>query len=283
MDRVWEPSFGGLLALPPAASATWLLMAGAAGVGIVKCGLTGLAPVTTYIFTVYAPGGPKAGLGLMQPVLIIGDLSVAFTHGGLAKPADRALIIELLIWTAVGLVFGYALLGAVSDTLVRRLLGIAIFITAWRRWIGKASASNGADTPSDSTLKEKTVSGSRWSCVADVRRAALGILCGVVSVLTNNSGLLLDAYLLGLQLPKSRFLVVRSSYLLLAGIMKLFGHLALRMLPLVAIPFAGWLCILTVAGVMVGKSVVRLLPQWAFDIVVWSFVILGATRLTVWG
>jgi len=253
-----------------------VLNVAALGVGIVKCGLTGLAPATSYAFAVHAPLGAKEGLGLMQPVLVVGDAAAIWAHGGIPSREDLSLISGLLLHTLAGLAVGYALLGTVSDSLVKRLLGAAILATFLRRCtahlkIPGVGCGGGAAEAGDRPWRS-------W-----LQTAGLGACCGMISVLTNNSGLLLDAYLIGLKLPKQRFLSMRSSYLLVAGIMKLVGHLSFGVLPLTALPHAAWLCLLALAGVLVGKQLIKRIPQAAFDLVVSSFVLCGALRLIGWG
>eukprot|EP00401_Gymnodinium_catenatum_P018964 CAMPEP_0117490980 /NCGR_PEP_ID=MMETSP0784-20121206/17828_1 /TAXON_ID=39447 /ORGANISM="" /LENGTH=270 /DNA_ID=CAMNT_0005285751 /DNA_START=72 /DNA_END=881 /DNA_ORIENTATION=+ len=262
---------GGVLS-PESFESLLMLMAAASGVGVVKCGLTGLAPATTYAFAIYTPGGPKVGLGLMQPVLIAGDLAL-INANGFPKGDDLLIIRDLLAFTIVGLGLGYVLLGIVADSVVRRLFGAAILATACRRWL--ATKKGQAPKPE----RNADDSGYLWSFVV---RATLGVLCGAVSVLTNNSGLLLDAYLLELRLPKARFLTVRSSYLLAAGALKMCGHLIFSVVDARTLPFAACLCFLTVLGVAVGKRVVTLVPQAAFDATLWVFMLVGAARLLIW-
>mmetsp|Transcript_62298 Transcript_62298/g.124835 ORF Transcript_62298/g.124835 Transcript_62298/m.124835 type:complete len:213 (+) Transcript_62298:193-831(+) len=212
----------------------------------------------------------------MQPVLVAGDVAVIMAHGGLPGIEDLYLVSGLLLHTLVGLAVGYALLDVTSDSLVKRLLGAAILVTAYRRWRRPPPAAQ----PSSCGKEEGAEQPWWWPSLQTV---ALGMCCGVVSVLTNNSGLLLDAYLLGLRLPKARFLSVRSSYLLAAGVVKLVGHLAFGVLPLASLPFAGWLCLAAVIGMLIGKQLVKIIPQAAFDLVVAAFVVLGALRLLILG
>lgn len=265
----WAPGLLGV-AVPASASSASSLAAASAAVGIVKCGLAGLAPATSYVFAYYAPGGAKGGLALMQPVLLVGDVVVIAAYGGLPRRADFVLIRTLLLFTLLGLVVGYCVLGLVSDSTVRRLTGAALLAAAFRSRLQQHLAA-GADSGKEASF------GHLW------RAAFFGIWCGAVSLLTNSSGPLLDMYLLDLRLPKEKFLALRSSYLVVLGIVKLAGNLSFGVLQVAALPFAAGLCLLAAAGVLVGKQLTRRMPQAAFELITWTFILLAALRLLLWG
>lgn len=226
-------------------------------IGLSKAGFSGISMVAVVLLAdIY---GSKASVGLTLPLLIAADLIVypAFMKHGSWRPVWKLLGPALL-----GIALGWWLLGMISETTARRVIGGCVLamvgLQAFRRW--------------------RPVGFDR---LAESRGFGLGagVLGGFATMLANAAGPVIQLYLMARKVPKMELIGIGARFFLLINLIKvpLNAKLALitqeslldnlKLLPAVAV------------GIFGGKWLLRHVPQAAFEWLVVIFATLAGLRM----
>ena len=226
-------------------------------IGLSKAGFSGISMVAVVLLAdIY---GPKASVGLALPLLIAADLMAypAFLKHGSWRPVWRLLAPAL-----VGIALGWWVLGAISETTARRVIGGCVLMMAvlqvLRRW-----------------------QAARFDRLAASRGFGLGagMLGGFATMLANAAGPVIQLYLMARRVPKMELIGIGARFFLLINLLKvpLNARLALitqdsllenlKLLPAVAL------------GIFGGKWLLRHVPQAAFEWMVVIFATLAGLRM----
>jgi uncharacterized membrane protein YfcA len=229
-------------------------------IGLSKSGFSGLSMVSVVLLAdLY---GPKVSVGLALPLLIAADLMAypAFLKHGSWRPVWRLLAPALF-----GIAVGWWVLGEISETTARRVIGACVLsmvlLQSFRRW-----------------------QPDRFDRLAESQGFGLGagLLGGFATMLANAAGPVVQLYLMARQIPKMELIGIGARFFLLINLIKvpLNARLALitpdsllenaRLLPAVAL------------GVFGGKWLLRQVPQIAFEWMVVVFSALAGLRLIFW-
>lgn len=229
-------------------------------IGLAKSGFTGISMVSVVLFAdIY---GSKQSVGLVLPLLIAADIIVypAFLKHGSWRPVWKLLGPALL-----GIAMGWWMLGMVSETTARRVIGLCVLMMvgfqALRRWKPEA-----------------------FDRLAQSRGFGLnaGILGGFATMLANAAGPVIQLYLMARRIPKMELIGTGARFFLLINLIKvpLNARLALisedtlienlRLLPGVVI------------GIFGGKWLVQHVPQAAFEAMIVAFATLAGLRMIFW-
>jgi uncharacterized membrane protein YfcA len=212
-------------------------------IGVTKSGFgsgVGLMIVPmTAIAMAHTPYGEKAALGLLLPLLILGDLLAV---GQYRKLFDKRIVRRLMPGTLVGVVLGALLLwwiGKQHDELAAALMRVEIGIEAivlvaihwWRIWRGE---------------QQKLIT-------EPLRGNVTGAFAGISSTLAHAAGPVIALYLLPLHLDRRFFVGTTAVYFFILNTLKLPAYwrsgqfsaaplnLSLRFVPLVIVGAAiGW-------------------------------------------
>lgn len=237
-----------------------LALVAALCIGLSKAGFSGISMVAIVLLAdIY---GPKASVGLALPLLIAADLIAypAFMRHGSWRPVWRLLGPALL-----GIALGWWVLGVISETTARRMIGgcvlLMVVLQVARRW---------------------------WAVdfdrMAHSRGFGLGagVLGGFATMLANAAGPVIQLYLMARNIPKMELIGIGARFFLLINILKvpLNARLALitqeslmdnlKLLPAVAI------------GIFGGKWLLRHVPQAAFEWMIVLFATLAGLRMILW-
>jgi uncharacterized membrane protein YfcA len=229
-------------------------------IGLSKAGFSGISMVAVVLLAdIY---GSKASVGLALPLLIAADLMAypAFIKHGSWRPVWKLLGPALL-----GIGVGWWLLGAISETTARRVIGVCVLtmiaLQAFRRW--------------QPVLFDR---------LADSRGFGLGagVLGGFATMLANAAGPVIQLYLMARRLPKMELIGIGARFFLLINLIKvpLNAKLALittaslldnlKLLPAVAV------------GIFGGKWLLRHVPQAVFEWMIVVFATLAGLRMIFW-
>ncbi len=237
----------------------WALLA-ALCIGLSKAGFSGISMVAVVVLAdIY---GPKTSVGLTLPLLIAADLMVypAFRKHGSWKPVWKLLGPALL-----GIAVGWWLLGAISETTARRVIGgcvlVMVALQALRRW-----KPSGFDR-----LAESSGFG-----------LGAGVLGGFATMLANAAGPVIQLYLMARRIPKMELIGIGARFFLLINLIKvpLNAKLALitqtsLMENLKLLPAVG-------LGILGGKWLVKRVPQAAFEWMIVVFSVIAGLRMLIW-
>lgn len=250
--------------LPDFTVAEWVLAGIAAlGIGISKSGLPGLSLLHVVVFAQLFPG--TASTGVVLPMLIIGDVGAVLLFRRLAdwKHVGRTLPPAL-----VGVVMGWALLDWTAGTSFAgtgfgRVVGGIILVLAalqlLRDWKPDALAS----VPHTLLFA--------WG---------MGLLAGVTTMVANAAGPVMVLYFLAVALPKETLVGTSAWFFLLINVFKLPFGAHLGLIHRDSLAFNALLVPAIVAGLFLGKALVRRIPQRGFNALILTLVILAAFRLS---
>ncbi len=229
-------------------------------IGLSKSGFSGISMVSVVLLAdIY---GSKASVGLALPLLIAADLMAypAFLKHGSWRP-----VWKLLGPALVGVALGWWLLGKISDSAARQVIGgcvlMMVGVQAFRRW-----QPVGFDRLVDSRGFGVTA----------------GVLGGFATMLANAAGPVIQLYLMARKVPKMELIGIGARFFLLINLIKvpLNARLALiteaslienlKLVPAVAL------------GIFGGKWLLKYVPQAVFEWMVVIFATLAGLRMIFW-
>jgi uncharacterized membrane protein YfcA len=225
------------------------------GMGLIVVPLTALG-------LAQLPPGEKAALGLLLPLLLIGDLIAVSQY---RKLLNASLVRQLALPTLLGVGLGALLLlgiqriGGRSEPLANALIRLEIglesvvlvslhFYTRWRSAGG----------------------GDRKLLPEPLRSILAGSYSGVSSTLAHAAGPVIALYLLPLKLPREAYVGTCAVYFAALNAAKLPAYYATGLFKLVSPGFAlAWLpCVL--AGALAGRWLVKRIPDKLFMNIVYG-------------
>ena len=237
-----------------------LALVGALCLGLSKSGFPGLAIINVIIIAECF--GPKNSVGIILPMLIVCDLIV---YPLFRKYASWKAILPLLPFTLIGLVVGYIILDAISDSMAKKVIGFIILalltLQVTRKW-KKHFLTN---LPS-----------SRGFVVAS------SLTMGISTMLANAAAPVYSVYALVRGLSKEDFLGVAARFFLVINLLKVpfLSNLDLinaESLKLDAILLPG-----IIGGILLGKVLIKKVPQHVFESLLYLFSLIGGLRLLFW-
>lgn len=205
--------------------------------------------------------GPKASVGLTLPLLIAADLIVypAFRKHGSWRP-----VWKLLGPTLLGIALGWWLLGVISETTARRVIGACVLgmvaLQVLRRWRAVA-----------------------FDRLAESRGFGLGagILGGFATMLANAAGPVIQLYLMARRVPKMELVGIGARFFLLINLIKVPLNAKLALITQVSLLDNFKLLPAVVLGIFSGKWLLKFVPQAVFEWLVVIFATLAGSRMLV--
>ncbi len=237
----------------------WSLMIIAAlCIGFSKAGFSGVSLISVFLFAdMY---GAKASLGIMLPLLIVADLIL---YPAFRKHGSWNQVWPLLLPTGLGMLIAVWILVEVSDEVMRKLIGIVIFIMVllqlararWKAKIEKVAESN----------------------VFAYFCASSG---GVATVLANAAGPITQLFLLSRKMEKMELIGVGARLFLVVNLVKLPLNAKLNLMSKETLMMDVFLVPFVAIGIFVGRSLLKKVPQLLFEWMVVCFALLAGIRLT---
>ena len=228
-------------------------------IGLSKAGFSGVSMVAIVIFAeIY---GSKASVGLLLPLLIAADLCAypAFLKHGSWRP-----VWKLLVPALVGIGVGWWLLGAISETAARRVIGGCVLtmvgLQAVRRW--------------------QPVTFDRWAESHGFGLGA-GVLGGFATMMANAAGPVIQLYLMARRIPKMELIGISARFFLLINLLKVPLNAKLALITLASLQENFKLLPAVVLGIFGGKWLLRRVPQVVFEWLVVIFATLAGLRMVL--
>ncbi|MBL9152571.1 MAG: sulfite exporter TauE/SafE family protein [Verrucomicrobiales bacterium] len=234
-----------------------IAMLGAFCLGVAKTGFPGLAIVNVLI--VAELFGAKESVGIILPLLIVCDLAV---YPLFRRHASWRQVWPLLVPTLLGVLLGFFWLGRLDDQMARRTIGCIILAMLGLQLMREYRRSFLEHLPDSRFF--------RWLS---------GGTIGVATMLANAAGPVYSIYALVHRMAKEEFLGVGARFFLLVNVIKvpLLVDLALinaRSLTLDAILLPG-----IAAGILLGRRLIRIVPQRVFEWLLYGFSLVAGLRL----
>lgn len=247
------------MTLPFDASLTTLAIAafGALCLGISKTGFPGLAIVNVMI--VADLFGAKNSVGIILPMLVVCDLIVLPMFW---KHATWKMVWPLVPVTFIAIIASTFLLDRFDDVTARRVIGAIILLMLALQLVREFKKAFLENLPDSVAFR-------RVSCA----------LIGVSTMLANAAGPVYSIYALVHKMPKMQFLGVGARLFLIVNLFKvpLLGQLDLintrsLTLNLLLLPAL-------VIGIFLGRKLIGLVPQRAFEILLYGFSAIAGVRM----
>lgn len=245
--------------LPFDASGPTLSLAclGALCLGVSKTGFPGLAIVNVLLIAELF--GAKNSVGIILPMLIVCDLLV---YPLFRKYASWKMVWPLVPVTLAAVVGAWLLLDALNDQTARRVIGIIILFMLILQLVREFRREFLEHLP-DSLI-------FRWfSC----------LLIGVSTMLANAAGPVYSIWALVHRMKKEDFLGVGARFFLLVNVFKVPFLGQLELINPESLHLNALLLPALISGILLGKQLIHLVPQRAFEILLYGFSALATIRL----
>jgi uncharacterized membrane protein YfcA len=234
----------------------WLLaVLGAFCVGFAKAGFSGVGLVTVVVMAKLFP--PKESTGVLLPILICGDvLSVLAFH----QHARWVLIRRMLPPTVLGIVLGYFCMKWLPGSSFGPVIGAVVLVMAIVQLVRQLGF-----------LKRIPHS---WKFAW-----GMGMWSGVSTMLANAAGPVMALYFLALDVPKFVLVGTSAWFFLIVNVLKVPFSANLGLITRSSLLFNLVLFPVVALGIYAGRSLIRLIPQKLFELLLLGFATLAALRL----
>lgn len=223
--------------------------------GFSKSGFPGIGILIPTLAAMAMPA--RVSTGFILPVLIEGDIvSVAYWRRRVAWPN----LVRVLPWTALGVVAGYFLMGAMSDAVFRPLLGSMIIAIVALDLVRRAAKVE---------LRMES----------HVLAAFIGILAGAFTMIANAAGPVMTVYLLSMGLSKEDFIGTGAWFYLIINVFKLPFSIVLGLVTWSSLGLNLALMPLVLGGSFLGILIMKKVPQKIFNILAQVLAVLGGIKL----
>lgn len=194
-------------------------------VGLGMGGVVGASTLGVAMFSLVAPEGHLKEFTAMVPV--VNCVSSVATVSVYLQHANWSLVLRMWPWIMVGIAAGTQILPLLEEAALRRLTSVVYGLILLQRLVEKSVEKGlfGASATEVDPVKQKQVSmefyNQYWfsSCVAT--------FCGIVTVVTNNSGPIFNIYLLACGLDMDGFVASRSVMMAGKNLAKVIARLCM--------------------------------------------------------
>jgi len=248
--------------LPFEASGLTLALAclGALCLGVSKTGFPGLAIINVLLIAELF--GAKNSVGIILPMLIACDLLV---YPLFRKYASWKMVWPLVPVTLAAVIGAWFLLDALNELTARRVIGFIILFMLVLQLVREFHREFLEHLP-DSRL-------FRWfSC----------LLIGISTMLANAAGPVYSIWALVHRMKKEDFLGVGARFFLLVNLFKVPFLGQLELINHESLHLNALLLPALISGILLGKRLIHLIPQRAFEILLYGFSALAAIRLLLY-
>ncbi|MGY8643643.1 MAG: TSUP family transporter [Verrucomicrobiales bacterium] len=241
--------------------ATWttiaIALAGAFCLGVAKTGFPGLAIVNVLI--VAELFGAKNSVGIILPLLIVCDLIV---YPLFRKYASWRQVWPLIPVIMIGVVIGYFLLDNVEEITSRRLIGVIVLLMLVLQLFREYKKDFLEHLPVSKTFF-----------------VATGLTIGISTILANAAGSVYSIYALVKKMSKEDFLGIGARIFLLVNVLKIPFLTDLNLINADSLLLNVLLLPGIAAGIFLGKTLIRIVPQRAFEILLYVFSLIAGVKL----
>jgi uncharacterized membrane protein YfcA len=248
--------------MPFEASGLTLALAcmGALCLGVSKTGFPGLAIINVLLIAELF--GAKNSVGIILPMLITCDLLV---YPLFRKYASWKMVWPLVPVTLAAVIGAWFLLDALNELTARRVIGFIILFMLALQLVREFRREFLEHLPDSRIFK--------WfSC----------LLIGVSTMLANAAGPVYSIWALVHRMKKEDFLGVGARFFLLVNLFKVPFLGQLELINRESLHLNALLLPALISGILLGKRLIHLVPQRAFEILLYGFSALAAIRLLLY-
>ncbi|HMF42290.1 MAG TPA: sulfite exporter TauE/SafE family protein [Polyangia bacterium] len=229
--------------------------------GVAKTGVPGFGILAVPLM-VLAVGDARHAAGWLLPLLCLADLFAIATY---RRHADARRLFDLLPWVLGGIAIGFVTLAAPERRLRLLVAAIVIVMIGLRLRARRASADQAAAPARD-----------RWW-----QAAGYGVSAGFATTVANAAGPVMNLYLLARRLPKQEFVATGAWFFFVVNLLKLPIYGWHGLIDRRSLMFDLALAPAVVAGALLGRVLLRRMPQGLFDRLVIVLTVGAAALLLV--
>jgi hypothetical protein len=231
-------------------------------VGVAKTGVPGFGILAVPLM-VLAVGDARHSAGWLLPLLCLADL---FAVTAYRRHADARRLFDLLPWVLGGIALGFVTLAAPERVLRVLVAAIVIVMIGLRWWRGRRSSAGDAPPPPRDLW---------WQA------AGYGVSAGFATTVANAAGPVMNLYLLARRLPKQEFVATGAWFFFVVNLLKLPIYGWHGLIDRRSLMFDLALAPAVIAGALLGRALLRRLPQALFDRLVMALTVCAAALLLV--
>lgn len=238
----------------------WALMVAAALlVGFAKTSIGGVATIAVALFALALP--TRESTAALLVLLLVGDCVAVWRY---RHAADLRLLRALIPAVLPGLVFGSLFLATVDDAVLRRGIGVMLFVLGLLQLVIQRAEREVA-----------THASSRWASLST------GLAAGFATMTANAAGAVMTLYLVAKGVEKQRFLGTNAVFFLGVNLCKVPFSAGLGLFSETTLVRSLLLTPAVLLGSWVGLHTARRLSQSHFDRAVLVATLVSATVLMV--
>ena len=230
--------------------------------GVAKTGVPGFGILAVPLM-VLAVGDAKHAAGWLLPLLCLADL---FAIAAYRRHADARRLFDLLPWVLGGIAIGFVTLAA-PERRLRLLVAAIVIVMIGLRLRARRAAPNDPAAPAPPTR-------DRWW-----QAAGYGVSAGFATTVANAAGPVMNLYLLARRLPKQEFVATGAWFFFVVNLVKVPIYAGHGLIDRRSLLFDLALAPSVVVGALLGRVVLRRLPQAAFDRLVMALTVCAAALL----
>lgn len=235
----------------------WLLaILAAAGIGFSKSGFSGFGMFHVAVFAMLF--GAKESTGIVLPMLIVGDVCSVVAFGG---HAHWRYVKRVIPPAAIGVVLGWLMMERIDKDVYNYVIGCILLLLVAMQLVRMVRPQWFNAVPHSMLFA--------W---------ALGIVAGITTMLANAAGPILTLYLLVVSLPKNELVGTSAWLFLIINVYKLPFSAEQGLIRGDTLWFNLGLAPAIVAGTLLGRWLIRHVPQRLFDALLLTFVTVAALR-----
>jgi uncharacterized membrane protein YfcA len=232
-------------------------------VGLSKTGVPGLGVLSVAIFASVLPARESTGIVLV--VLIAADIVSVIAY---RRDVDWTQLLRILPWAAVGIVFGWLILGRIDGPTTQRLIGgiltVLIIVQLWRKLRADPNAA-----PPDGRARP-------------VLAASAGVSAGIATMVANAAGPIMILYLLAMGLPKLAFIGTSAWYFFVLNLFKVPFSMNLGLINSGSLQISAILAPFAMGGAVTGRLIIRYIDQRLFEWLALGLTLVAGLRLLLW-
>jgi uncharacterized protein len=234
-------------------------------IGVAKTGIPGFGILAVPLM-VLAVGDARHSAAWLLPLLCLADL---FAIAAYRRHAQARRLFGLLPWVLGGIGAGAITLAAPERTL-RLLVAAIVIVMIALRWLrGRGAAA------SEAAATEVPPRDRWWQA------AGYGVSAGFATTVANAAGPVMNLYLLARRLPKHDFVATGAWFFFVVNLVKLPIYVGHGLIGRRSLLFDLALAPAVVVGALLGRVVLRRMPQAIFDKLVMALTVGAAVLLLV--
>ena len=228
-------------------------------VGIGKTALPGIVTLPVALFAAVLPARESTAALLI--LLLVGDLVAVRIY---AAHADWAVLKRLIPSVAVGVSLGAAFLYVVSDTAMRRSIGIILLLLT---------------ALTLALMRRRSEEAIRELFAGRSVRAAYGSLGGFTTMAANSGGPVMNLYFIASGFDMRRFLGTQAWFFFLVNLIKLPFSAGIGLMTSEVVGIAAALIPAVLVGTVIGRMIVSRINQKLFNALIIGLTVASAIYL----